>query len=280
MKITLNAYAKVNITLDVLRRRPDGYHELRSIMHAVSLHDTVTLEPAPSVCVTCGIYLPPNNTARRAAELFEAHTGHAARIHIEKRIPSQAGLGGASADAAAVLRGLCHIYGGVTEPALFDMARQVGADVPFCLLGGCALAEGIGERLTPLPPAALNLLLVKGEQGVSTAALFGGLRLPLAHPNTGQALAALQAGELHALCAAAQNALEPAACALVPNIATYKKKLLQHGALAAAMTGSGSCVAGIFQSGEEAERARAAFAAAPFAAVCQTGAFRPEPIEE
>lgn len=270
------APAKVNLTLDVLGRRPDGYHELCSIMAAVSLYDEVTLAPASEISVAWeGIVPEPplqKNTAYLAAKQFEAQTGRACRIYINKRIPHQAGLGGGSADAAAVLRGLSRLYGGVTEDALFAMARAVGADVPFCLLGGCALAEGVGERLTPLSAPSLHLLLVKGAGGVSTPALFRSLTLPLPPPDTKAALAAL-CGPAEALAPLLQNALEGPAISLLPEVGELKKRLLGAGALAAFMTGSGAAVAGLFKSEEAARAALPAFADVPFHTVCRTGAF-------
>ena len=144
-RIILNAPAKINLTLEVLKKRTDGYHDLRTVMHSIDVCDTVTVELSEAndggIIVECTTPLPPVNTAFTAARLFREKTGcGGVRIQIKKRIPSEAGLGGASADAAAVL---------------YDIAKRVGADVPFCLHGGCALCEGIGEKLTPAPSAAL-----------------------------------------------------------------------------------------------------------------------------
>lgn len=275
--LRLLAPAKVNLTLDVLARRADGYHELRTIMASVSLFDEVYLaraEPGALSVSFEGACAPPpqGNTALAAARAFFAQRPGGARIHIIKRIPDRAGLGGGSADAAAVLRGLSRLYGGVPEPALFAMAKAVGADVPFCLLGGCALAEGIGERLAPLPPPQLHLLLVKGHGGVSTGALFQSLSLPLPHPDTAGALKALS-GPAAGLAPFLRNALEAPALALEPEIGRLKARLLAAGALAAFMTGSGACVAGLFPTEAAAGQAQAAFSGLPFRAVCRTGAF-------
>lgn len=274
--LKLLAPAKVNLTLDVLGRRPDGYHELCSIMAAVDLYDEVTLAPAREISLTWqGVVRPPlleRNTAYLAAKAFQAQTGRACRIHINKRIPHRAGLGGGSADAAAVLRGLQRLYGGVRGEDLFAMGRSIGADVPFCLLGGCALAKGIGEQLTPLPPPGLSLVLLKGRDGVSTPALFRSLALPLPHPDTEAALAALS-GPAAGLAPFLQNALEGPAAGLCPEIAALKARLLAGGALAAFMTGSGACVAGLFPSHEAAQAALGSFGDIPFRTVCRTGAF-------
>lgn len=273
--LTLLAPAKVNLTLDVLGRRPDGYHELASIMASVNLFDQVTLQAAPPGVLEVtweGQALPQDNTARRAAAAFFAQRPGGARIHLVKAIPQQAGLGGGSADAAAVLRGLCRLYGGVRQPVLLEMARSIGADVPFCLQGGCALAEGIGHKLTPLRCPQLYLLLLMGERGVSTAALFHSLRLPLPHPDTQGAVAALH-GPPQALAPFLCNALEAPATALAPEIGALKDALLARGALAAFMTGSGACVVGLFQDPAAMRRAYGDFAGLPFRALCSTGDF-------
>ena len=276
-RMCLWAPAKVNLALDVVGRRPDGYHALRSIMASVSLFDTVLLERAEEGVLEVSwegaeAPLPLDNTARRAALAFFKQRPGGARIHIIKRIPMEAGLGGGSADAAAVLRGLWRLYGGVDKACLFSMAQEVGADVPFCLLGGCALAQGIGEQLTPLPPPRLHLLLVKGRAGVSTAALFRGLGSLSCHPDVPAACAALQ-GPLEGLLPHLENALEPPAAALAPEIPRLKARLLEAGALAACMTGSGAAVAGIFPSRAAARAAWEKFQDVPFRALCRTGYF-------
>ncbi len=272
----LFAPAKLNLTLDVLGRRADGYHELRSIMASVDLYDEIDLAPAGEVSLTWEGSMPApwleKNTAYLAARAFFAQTGRACRIHINKRIPGQAGLGGGSADAAAVLRGLQRLYGGIEDEALLSLARAIGADVPFCLLGGCALAEGIGDKLTSLPAPQLHLVLLKGRRGVSTPVLFRSLQLPVPHPDTQAALAALS-GPAEGLAPFLQNALEGPATALLPEIGHLKARLLAAGALAAFMSGSGACVAGLFPSEAAARAALPNFADVPFHTVCRTGAF-------
>ncbi len=267
----IKAYAKINITLDVLRKRPDGYHDLRGIMCAISIYDRVSIEPAEDIRFSCDIPLPENNTAVKAARLFLEETGKGAEIRLEKRIPSEAGLGGASADAAAVLRGMNELYGNPLPPnKLYELGLKVGADVPFCLMGGCAVAEGVGEILTPLPIPNMHLVIVKGNSGVSTAALFKSLRLPVEHPDTDVAIAAIQKGDISALAPLCKNALEPPATALLPEIAEHKKLLMQSGALSAFMTGSGAAVVGIFKDADAARNGAAALEHLPFACVCHT----------
>ena len=267
----IKAYAKINITLDVLRKRPDGYHDLRGVMCSISIYDNVSIEPAEDIRFSCNIPLPENNTAAKAARLFMEETGKGAYIRLEKRIPSEAGLGGASADAAAVLRGMNRLYGNpLPESRLYELGLLVGADVPFCVLGGCAVAEGVGEILTPLPVPRLDLVIVKGSNGVSTAALFKSLRLPVEHPDTDGAIAAIQRRDIAALAPLCKNALEPPATALLPEIAEHKKLLMQSGALSAFMTGSGAAVVGIFKDAEAARRGAEALSHLPFVYVCST----------
>ena len=183
-------------------------------------------------------------------------------------------MGGASADAAGVLRGMNRLYGEpLSEGELFSIGLSIGADVPFCLMGGCAVAEGIGEVLTPLPAPELNLLIIKGNEGVSTGALFKELRLPLERrPDTDGAIAAIMRGDITGLIPLCKNALEIPAIGLSPEIAQNKKRLQSLGAHAF-MTGSGAAVVGIFKTGEQAAEAQKSFRDLPFARVCSTGGF-------
>ena len=270
--VSRNAYAKLNLTLGVLARRADGYHLLDSLMQTVSLYDTVTAMRAPDVTVTCtGMLLPYDNTVRRAAERYRALTGCGALVRVQKRIPAQAGMGGGSADAAATLRCLDALYGRLDEAALYDAALSVGADVPFCLHGGLCRAEGVGEALTPLSAGApLHFVIAKPAEGVSTKALFSALTLPRKNPDTAACIRALAAGDLPALGACLQNALEEPAVALVPEIAKIKADLLKAGALGACMTGSGSAVFGLFPSAQAAEAALPAVSQRAFCCVCHS----------
>jgi len=268
----LNAYAKINITLDVLRRREDGYHDLCGIMHEISLCDELEMQRAAGMSVAFDAPVPEDNTVSRAAAAFMRATGaEGAAITVKKRIPAQAGLGGGSADAAAALLGLNALYGGpLAGEELFRIGAAIGADVPFCMLGGCALAEGVGERLTPLPAVSVPLLVVKGEGGVSTAALFSSLTLPVEHPDNASALRAARACDGAALLRLAKNALEPAASALLPEIASLRRRMDEAGAFASFMTGSGAAVVGAFASADEALRARGRFEDVAFAEACCT----------
>lgn len=270
-RITEQAYAKINLTLGVRAKRADGYHELDMLMQTVSLADTVTVQRAGEVTVTAsGMLLPFNNTLRKAAELYRSYTGHGALIHVVKRIPSEAGLGGGSADAGAVLRALDALYGEVDRGTLKDIARKVGADVPFCLTGGLCRAEGIGEKLTPLKPMQLHLVIAKPAEGVSTGALFRSLQLPRKLPDTERAMAAIARNDLDTLAATLENALEEPAVALVPGIGALRERLLSLGAAGARMTGSGSAVFGLFRTQAEAERAAEAMTDVPFVCAAES----------
>lgn len=282
MKTIKKAYAKINLTLEALFRREDGYHELRGIMQSVDIYDAIHVERLPEgIEITSDIPLPHNNTMRKAAELFLAGRG-GARIYAEKNIPSEAGMGGASADAAAVLTALNELYADTelfrTQNELYEIGLLVGADVPFCLMGGCALACGVGERLTYIPHVQLHLVIVKGNKGISTATLFGNLNAPSASkyqekskpsPTDG-AMLAITSGNLKKLCDHIHNDLQSSACAVAPEISTYIERLKKLGALGACMTGSGSAVFGIFKSKADAEYASRQFEDCEFAAVCSS----------
>ena len=293
-RIALRAFAKINLTLEVLGERPDGYHELRTVMHSIGLFDTVTVTVEPFsgpdryIRVRANEPLPFRNTARRAAEAYfaaadrlcpESVCGLAVSIDLKKGIPSEAGLGGASADGAAVLFALEKLIGALGTEKLYEIAPSIGADVPFCLHGGCALCEGIGERLTDCPAAELPLLIVKGERGVSTGALFRAL--PPAAEKAGapsaDMLEALRSGDAEAVSGLLMNDLGSAAEQVAPEIAEYRTRLLEAGAVGALMSGSGSSVYGIFRSLEAAEAALRAFPDLPFRAVSIT---KDGPFEE
>ena len=255
-----SAYAKINLALDVLKKREDGYHELAGVMHAVDLCDTVCIKKSSlGITVKCNVPLPEQNTAAKAAMLYFEAIGQAPEvtIDIEKRIPSEAGLGGASADAAAVLYALCELYTPLSQEALYEIGRRVGADVPFCLHGGCAKVGGIGEKLDRMPSQELNILLVKNSGGISTKQLFGLYdELVKGEKPVDTKLEKLMSacifGGRDTLCKNMYNELEKAAFTLRPELKQTKEELLQAGALSSLMTGSGSCIYGIFDSFEAA----------------------------
>jgi len=264
MKCVEKAYAKVNLTLAVGEKRPDGYHEVVSVMQRVSLCDTLTAErTASGISLTCSDPALPageENLAHRAASLFFRETGIAggAALTLEKRIPSQAGLGGGSSDAAAVLRAMRTLYAPeVSDAELERMAAALGSDVPFFIRGSTALATGRGERLTPLPRLADGwFVVVKPPEGFSTPAMYRRLdELPPQPPQPDGMTAALGAGELRAVAAALCNSFERA---VPPDSAVWviREALRAQGALAAMLSGSGSAVFGLFDR-EDAARAAA-----------------------
>ena len=264
MSCVEKAYAKVNLTLAVGEKRPDGYHEVVSVMQRVSLHDTLTAErTASGISLTCSDPALPageKNLAHRAAALFFRETGitGGAALAGEKSIPSQAGLGGGSSDAAAVLRAMRTLYAPeVSDAELERMATALGSDVPFFIRGGTALATGRGERLTPLPRLADGwFVVVKPPEGFSTPAMYRRLdELPPQPPQPDGMTAALGAGELRAVAAALCNSFERA---VPPDSAVWviREALRAQGALAAMLSGSGSAVFGLFDR-EDAARAAA-----------------------
>lgn len=266
--IRQTARAKLNLTLDVLGRRADGYHELRSIFLPLSLADEVSVEPAPglvrgAVTGPCAADLPPpqQDLAVRAARLLHAEAGLppgvGARVSLHKRIPTAAGLGGGSMDAAAVLIALTRLWRLRQAPArLAELALTLGADVPFGLLGSPALAEGIGERLTPVPVAGpLHVVLAKPPVAKSTAAVYHALDLhaDTGRPDTERALAALSAGDLEALAACLGNALQPVMFRLHPQLERLRDALIAAGAVGAGMTGAGPTLFGLARDSAHAE---------------------------
>ncbi|GAA6514634.1 4-(cytidine 5'-diphospho)-2-C-methyl-D-erythritol kinase [Merdimmobilis hominis] len=260
------APCKVNLTLDITRRRSDGYHEMEMILLAADLCDrvTVTLHSGRGIRVECDDQMVPldeGNLAVRAARIFYQRTGLPAQgtdIAIEKRIPMEAGLAGGSADAAAVLVALNALCGtGLPLEELEAMALPLGADVPFCLRGGVVIARGIGEefRILPALPDCF-LAIAKPWEGVSTAAAFrraDELGIPR-HPDTQRMEMAIWSRKLPKIAKHLYNVLEPAAG--LPIISELKRLLLEQGALGAVMTGSGSAVVGLFEEESAAQSAR------------------------
>lgn len=264
-RTTLFAPAKINLTLDITGKRPDGYHLLDSLFCTVSLSDILHLEKTPSgVHTRCPGLRSEENIASRAAQAFFARAGVSGgvTIEIEKHIPLQAGLGGGSSDCACTLRGLNALYGNPLEEAsLYALAKDLGADVPFFLMGGLARAQGIGEILTPLTcPAPLFFVLVKPSEGMDTKTVYSHVRLDQlsCRPDTGSCIQALCQGDLARFAAHAGNVLYPIAQSLLPKLEDIRQSLLAQGALTAFMTGSGSCMVGLFLHEKEAQDAACA----------------------
>lgn len=276
-RVEEKAYAKLNLTLGVLYKRMDGYHALDTLMQTVSLFDRITVAPSKTVEVHVTMAgkqpmaeLPFENTMYRAARLYQAASGKGCLVTCEKRLPSEAGMGGGSADAAAVLRGLQRLHRMLTDGELRSIALSVGADVPFCLQGGLCRCEGVGEILTPVVGPTLHFAVVKPPKGVSTKALFQGLSLPRQRVETLRCLAKLGQNDLPGAAQYMQNALEAPAIDLVSEIGEIKAALLQRGALAASMTGSGSAVFGLFETEEAACSALLGFPENYYTAYCHS----------
>lgn len=267
--ITLQARAKINLTLDVTGKLPNGYHTVKMVMQTISLHDdvTVTLNDSQQFVLQNSVrFLPTDdrNLAMRAAKKFYEVTGIPNRgtaIQIEKRIPVAAGLAGGSTDAAAVLMALDTLYETkLGTDRLCEMALPLGADVPYCIRGGTMLAEGIGEILTPLPAMPYcHVVLVKPPFSVSTAEIYakmnGGHICP--RPDTAGMCKALQNQDLDGICHRLYNVMESVTGAMHSDIAEIRDVLLSHGALGAIMSGSGPTVYGIFTDIAAAEHAAA-----------------------
>jgi len=264
--IKLRAHAKINLSLDIIGKRPDGYHDLCMIMQSIRLFDEVTLRPHPEIRVQSDLTFLPcddRNIAWRAASLFldEIGSENGVSIQIRKHIPVGGGLGGGSADAAAVLMGLNRMHGfPVPFTRLLELGLACGADVPFCMTGGTCLAEGLGEKLTPLPALPhCHILLLRPRFPLSTKKIFSlvDMKKIQHHPDTRGLINALQSRDLSGILVRLYNGLETFVPR--PEIAEYKKLLLEKGADAALMTGSGSVVYGIFLSHEKALKAKEYF---------------------
>lgn len=264
----LKAYGKVNLGLDVVRRREDGYHEVRMIMQTVGLYDRIDLtrKEQPGIALETNLYYLPdneNNLAYKAAKLlmdeFEIKEG--VNIRIKKFIPVAAGMAGGSSDAAAVLFGVNKMFSlGLSLEELMKRGVRLGADVPYCLMRGMALSEGIGEILTPLDPAPqCQVLIAKPAVSVSTKFVYENLhvnQLPkTAHPDIDCLMRAIENRDLRTLAENMGNILETVTIPAHPVIQDIKDKMMSMGAVGAMMSGSGPTVFGLFMSPSKAEEA-------------------------
>lgn len=261
------AYAKINLTLDVIAKRPDGYHDLKMIMQTVSLCDNIAVRigTGDGIKTISNLgYLPDDdrNIAVKAARAFFDATGiecDGVHIAIEKSIPVAAGLAGGSADGAAVLRALNKLYEtNLSVEKLCEIGLNVGADVPFCICGGTMLAEGVGEILTPLSPIPpCYVVLCKPGYGMSTAKVFGSLKVDeiKKHPNTDEVIYALNGGDVSRIAKNMYNVLEEIVAAEKTDISKIEEVLIEHGALGAVMSGSGSTTFGVFDNEDMAQSA-------------------------
>ncbi len=265
--------AKINLSLDVLNKREDGFHNLKMIMQEIPLYDilTISLFDTPNILeVTCNnSFIPQNNdniVAKAVNLFFDTIKQHdlGVKIHIEKNIPFGAGLGGGSSNAAGVLKALNALFENkLTLDKLSEIGGRIGSDVPFFIHGGCMLAEGIGTSLTPVISNLKNLwlLLAKPNFSVSTAHVYQSLHLnsAITHPNTDALLVALQNNDIHAFSQNTANVLEFVTATEHKEITEYKTIMKKAGAACSLMSGSGPTVFGIFEKLSDAEAASMLF---------------------
>jgi len=277
MSVSFLAPAKINLTLDVVGTREDGYHLLESIFQSVDICDMVTVRKRLGRRITLdapGCDCPvEKNTAYKAAVAFFAYTGLKKGVHLSvtKHIPQQAGMGGGSADAAGVLVALNKLFKtNLTDEQLCEIGLTVGADVPFCVMGGTAYVTGIGEGLRPLPPLPdCAIVIAQPAEGISTKEAYAAVDNAdiLARPDNAAAIAALEAGNLQGVCAQAINVFESATH--LEGVKDIRLRMEAFHPLCSQMTGSGSCVFAVFEDEEAAEACLTALQDAyPTAFIC------------
>lgn len=258
------APAKINLTLDVLYKRPDGFHEVEMVMTTVDLADRISLRGIPGdeiVIKTADSFIPNDrrNLAYQAAEIIRNtyRIIEGVEITIEKSIPAAAGLAGGSSDAAATLRGLNRLWNlELSMEKLAELGAQIGSDIPFCVHGGTALATGRGEKIKKLPsPPNCWVILAKPAISVSTATVYGDFKVEQAtHPNTAMMIEALEKKDYKTMCQTLENGLEYVTMSLYPEVAMLKEKMLKFGADAALMSGSGPTVFGFVENEAKVSR--------------------------
>ena len=264
--ISVKALAKINLGLDVVRKREDGYHEVRMVMQTIHLFDRLEITRNTSGKITMSTNLPflptnENNLVYKAAQLlkdeFQIKDGIDVKLH--KHIPVAAGMAGGSTDGAAVLYGMNRIFDlGLSKEELMKRGVKLGADVPYCIMRGTALAEGIGEELTALPPMVkCPVLIAKPAISVSTKFVYENLKLneQTKHPDIDRLVADIKAKNLQAIAADMGNVLETVTIPNYPVIAQIKEHMMEHGAVNSMMTGSGPTVFGLFEDEDTAAEA-------------------------
>ena len=264
--ISLKALAKINLGLDVVRRREDGYHEVRMIMQTIYLYDRLDIKRTqePGIQIQTNLSFLPvneNNLIYKAAKLLmdEFSITDGVSVKLDKRIPVAAGMAGGSTDAAAMLIGVNRLFSlGLTKRQLMERGVQIGADVPYCIMRGTALAEGIGEELSPLPPMVkCPVLIAKPSISVSTKFVYQNLKLDgtTIHPDIDRLIDDIKAKNLHDIAAHMGNVLETVTIPNYPVIDEIKKHMLSNGAVGAMMSGSGPTVFGLFDDEDTAKKA-------------------------
>lgn len=264
--IAVKALAKINLGLDVVRKREDGYHEVKMVMQTIHLFDRLEMKKtqADEITITTNLtFLPTNenNLVYKAAKLLKDEFSIKDGIHVKlhKHIPVAAGMAGGSTDAAAVLYGMNSMFElGLSKGELMQRGVKIGADVPYCIMRGTALAEGIGEKLTALPPMVkCPVLIAKPQISVSTKFVYENLRLNegIVHPDIDTLVSDIEAKDLPKIAADMGNILETVTIPNYPVIAQIKDLMKEQGALNAMMSGSGPTVFGLFDTEETAVRA-------------------------
>ena len=281
-EISVKALAKVNLGLDVVRKREDGYHEVRMIMQTIHLFDRLEIMRNQSGRITMSTnlaFLPTNenNLVYKAAALLkeEFDIGDGIDVKLHKHIPVAAGMAGGSTDAAAVLYGMNRIFDlGLSKEDLMTRGVKLGADVPYCIMRGTALAEGIGEKLSALPPMVkCPVLIAKPQIGVSTKFVYENLKLDAdtVHPDIDGLIGAIRAKNLEQIAGHMGNVLETVTIPAYPVINEIKRTMIDNGAIGSMMSGSGPTVFGIFDSPVAAKQAMKAVRAAKLAKqICLT----------
>lgn len=263
----LKAYGKINLALDVVRKRPDGYHEVRMVMQTVKIYDgiEITVTDTGKIEIETNLYFLPvneNNLMHKAAKLlmdeFDIKSG--IKIVLQKVIPVSAGMAGGSTDAAAVMYGVNKLFNlGLTMKELMERGVRIGADVPYCIMRGTALSEGIGEKLTPLhQPPHMWLLIAKPPVNVSTKFVYENLNLPAIdrHPDIDAMVEAITKGDKNGVAQNMENILESVTVREYPVIEEIKNIMKENGAVNALMSGSGPTVFGLYEKKEQAAKVK------------------------
>ena len=255
MKLQLDSYAKINLSLDVVRKRDDGYHEIKSIMQQIDLSDQLSIsENRNGVIISCDndqVPVDESNLVYKAWEELSkvAKTEIGIRVHIKKRIPVAAGLAGGSANCATTLKAINKLWDlALTDQELMDIGIKIGADVPYCLMGGTALAEGIGEKLTQLRSFKDKAMLIAnpGIQ-ISTAYVYSKLELDKNKNNIEEILDCIDNGDIQCISKKMYNVMEDSIISEYPQIGKIKEMMTNNGALGALMSGSGASVFGLYE---------------------------------
>ena len=266
-EIYLRAYGKINLALDVLRRREDGYHDVRMIMQTVGIYDSIDMKKTNTGEIEIEsnlFYLPTDsgNIMYKAAKLLfdEFDIKDGIHIHVRKFIPVSAGMAGGSTDAASVLFGINRMYNlGLSRKQLMERGVKLGADVPYCIMRGTALSEGIGEKLTQLPDVVqCPVLIAKPPVGVSTKFVYENLHLDTLtkHPDIDGMIDAIRDRDIHGIADKMENVLETVTVKEYPEIQRIKEQMMEAGAMNSIMSGSGPTVFGLFEDLDDAYRAK------------------------